>query len=446
MKRPSLKLIVILIVVAGIAVLAWWSTTRPVEVAVAEVVRGTIRSSVEEEGKTRVTERYVVSAPVSGRLLRVDLEEDDEVAKGQVLATIDSIGLTSQIEEAKARITALKRQIEGADRKRPKEEELTRAKLLEETAAAAIDVAEREREEAAAAAEQARREVERAADLFAKRTISSSEKETADLAYTRAQETLRAREKLVKIRMLELDAAKLGTKILEETARDVDWEEEYYRAQIEAIDAGLAAVRDDLERTVIRAPADGKVLALHQESETVVVAGTPILEIGDVTKLEVEADFLSEDVAHMRIGMAVEFTGRALGDAVVPGRITRIYPSAFEKVSSLGVEQQRVMVVASFEDGPPGLGDGFRVDVRVILQEKEDVLLAPGSALFRSPDGGWSAFRLKEGRVELVEVATGIRDQQSAEILEGLEAGDLVVTYPDPDLEDGARAKRVEAD
>jgi HlyD family secretion protein len=440
MKVRPVKLIVILLVVAGIAALVYYSATRPVEVETAEIVRGPIRSSVEEDGETRVVDRYVVSAPVSGRLLRVEVEEDQRVEADEVVARIDSTPLDAQVEEAEARIAALKRQIEGADRKRPKPEEIERAEVQEESAAAAREVAARELEEAKAAAEQARREVVRAEDLYEERTISSSQKEEAELAHTRAVAALRAKERLVRIRELEHEAAVLSTKILKESVHDVDWEEEYYRAQIEAVSAELKAVRDDRERTEVKAPASGKVLRRHIESETVVAAGTPILEIGDTTRLEVEVDFLSEDAAHMREGMPVEISGRALGDEVVEGEISKIYPSAFEKVSSLGVEQQRVTVIAGFDAKGTGLGDRFSVDVRVILEEKDDVVLVPVSALSRTPDGDWQAFRLANGRVELVTVKTGLRDGFRCEVLEGLGEGDEVVVYPEPDLENGDRA------
>ena len=168
--------------------------------------------------------------------------------------------------------------------------------------------------------------------------------------------------------------------------------------------------------------------------------GTPIIEVGDLERLEVEADFLSEDVAHMTVGMKAEIFGRALGDRVVPAKLTHIYPSAFKKISSLGVEQQRVRVVVRPNPGGLDLGDRFRVEIRVILEERADALLLPEGALFRS-GGQWQVFRVEGGRARKTAVTTGLRDGRMREVLEGLSAGDAVILHPDPELDDGTRVE-----
>jgi len=152
----------------------------------------------------------------------------------------------------------------------------------------------------------------------------------------------------------------------------------------------------------------------------------------------VEADFLSEDVAHMKPGMAAEIFGRALADKTVAATIQRIHPSAFEKISSLGVEQQRVTVVFAIARGELPLGDQYRVEVRVILDAKADVLLAPEGALFRMA-GRWHVFIVEDGRAALREIETGLRDGRNREVVAGLSAGDRVVVHPDSALTDGGR-------
>jgi HlyD family secretion protein len=240
------------------------------------------------------------------------------------------------------------------------------------------------------------------------------------------------------MRRLEAAMATLDRSVLEARLGDYDWQEKEHREQIAAVRALLAATRADLRRTRITAPATGVVLRIVRESEQVVAAGTPILELGDLGDLEVEAEFLSEDAARMRVGMAAEIFGGALGERTLSARVVRIHPSAFTKVSSLGVEQQRVTVVLEFAEAPSGLGDAFRVHARVVLEARPDAVRVAEGALFRGEEG-WAAFRLEDDRARVVRVETGIRDGRVREVLAGLAPGERVVLHPPDDLADGAR-------
>lgn len=441
MKPRRIVWLAVLIAVAG--ALAWWFLSSAETVTTAAIVRGRVREFVEEEGKTRVAERYLVSAPVSGRLLRIGLEEGARVAAGDVVAEIEDLPFAAAVQAAEARIRGLSAQLAGVDRMRPKPEELERAGLDVERARQAEELARQEKEEADAAAEKAHRDAERARDLFAKKTIPESQKEDAELAETRTRAAARASEASVRLRGIETRIAKLAEEILAATARDVDWREDQARAEIDAARADLATLEDDRSRTTIAAPVAGTVLRRMQESEAVVAAGTPLLEIGDLAGLTVEADLLSEDAARMAPGLPVEVFGRALGERTLRGSLDRIYPAAFTKISALGVEQQRTTVIVRLADPPEGLGDRYRVDVRVILTERPDALLIPESALFRE-GGAWYAFRVEDGEARRTKVETGIRDGRVREVLSGLSEGDTVVTFPPDTLTDGARVSPTE--
>lgn len=442
MKRlKRVSLVAVLIVVA--LVLWFLAGSQPVPVDTGEVVRGPVRSFVEEEGKTRVVERFVVSVPVAGRLQRVTLEEGDTVETGDVVGEIDPLPLKSQVSRAEANIRALKHRIEGVQTKRPKEAELERAKVLEEKAKESLDVARRELEVAKAELVQAERTLKRARALVKSGSGTPEELDRAEAAERQARERVLAQEVRVQIGELEITARKLDTAILTARLRDFDWEEKDYTAQIAALESSLKKLRDDLRRTRIYAPVDGVVLNRYQESEQVVAAGTPFLELGDLNRLEVEADFLSEDVAHMRVGMTAEIFGRALRDKVIAGKIRRIYPSAFKKISSLGVEQQRVIVVVAFGEGAVPLGDRYRIEVRVILDQREDAVLVPEGALFRHRRR-WHAFKIVDGTATLTPVKTGLRDGRVREVLEGLRPGDKLILHPDNTIQDGTRVKPLE--
>lgn len=430
------------IVVPVLALVAFWfwSQSRPLPVDMTVVTHGPIRAFVEEEGRTRVVDRFVVSSPVTGRLLRVEVEEGDHVECEQVVARLDPLPLGSAVEEVQARIRALRERMDGVDTKKPKAEEIARAKVLEEQARESLEAAGCELDRAKATWSRLEKDLERARDLAEKKLIPLSELDAAIAAECAAHEDVQAREVRVRIARLAISATSLNRTILDARLHDFDWEAKAYEQQIAALEASLATLQDDLERSEVRAPASGIVLRVLQESEQVVQAGTPILEIGDPTRLEVEVDFLSEDAAHMRDGMKAEIFGRALGEDVLEGRVERIYPSAFEKISSLGVEQQRVYVIVVFDGVPTGIKDRFRVEVRVILDERDDVTLVPEGALFRH-QGDWFVFVVDAGAARLRRVTTGLRDGRVREVLEGLQPGERVVLHPGDTIGDGARVE-----
>ncbi len=439
LRKLILPGVAVLLILAAVI----WSSLRPTGVESVVVTRGAIRSFVEEEGRTRVVDRFVISAPVTGRMLRLTVKEGERVAAGGLLVEMDRLALDARVIEAQSRIRSLAQRLSGVGKCRPKPEAITRSKLLEEVAVNAWNAAKHALAQAKATADQASRDAARAKDLAGKGTISGSEEEEARLAERVASEALTAAEVQFRIREIEKQIAKLATKLLEDSAGDLDWEEHLYREQMKEIRAGLAVLEDDLSRARLIAPVDGVVLVLFQESEAVLAAGTPILEFGDVDRLEVEADLLSEDAARLTKGMKVVVAGRALAGREVEGRLTKVYPSAFRKISSLGVEQQRVTVIATFDGSKLKLGDRFRVDFKVILEEREDAVLVPEAALFRE-QGEWRAFRIEDGRARVVAVKTGIRDGRKREVLEGLSAGDRILIHPDPALSDGTRVTVLE--
>jgi HlyD family secretion protein len=437
--RPK-KLIAPAVVVALIVLVALAMSGGSVEVDVASVRTGRVRDTVEEEARTKVVDPYVLSSPVAGRLLRVTVREGQEVEKDEVLATIDRLALDSRLTGARAKLEELRQRVAGVDRRRPKDEEMKRAAYREALAREELTVAEAALNEAVAARAKAVEDAKRARELRGSGTITPAELEGAELTETRAVEDHGIQQRRVTMARLGLEVAKLETSILAATRGDFDWEEKAYRAQIEAAEAELTVLEDDAKRAELSSPIDGVVLRRFQESETVVAAGTPILEVGDVRRLVVEADVLSEDAARMKEGQPVEVFGRALGGETIPGTITRIHGGAFRKISSLGVEQQRVTVVASFDPGERRLGDGFRVHLRVIFEEKRDVLLVPEGALFRR-SGRWSVFRVVDGKAVLTPVRTGLGDGLDREVREGLSDGDEVILHPGNGLEDGARVE-----
>lgn len=370
---------------ATLAVLGWLALRPSVlDVETAVVDRGPLVVTLDEEGRTRVRDRYVVVAPVAGRVARIGLQAGDSVTARQVVARMTPAPLDPRgREQAQAQINAA--------------EDAARA------AEAAVV-------QARAAREQARRNRERAATLAEQRLISPAEREQAFLAETTAVYALAAAES-------RASAA----------AHDV----EQARAALLATGPGATIA--------LRSPVCGSVLAVPERSERVVAAGTPLVEVGDCGNLEIVVDILTTDAAVVRPGARVLVEPWTEG-APLEARVRRVEPAAFTKLSALGVEEQRVNVIADFLTSPAGVGDGFRVDVRIVAWEGADVLRAPSSALFRAGDQ-WAVFVVTEGRARLRPVQVGHHNPSETEVTSGLNVGDVVVRHPSDRVADGVRVR-----
>jgi HlyD family secretion protein len=369
---------------------------RAVPVDIATVKRAPLTVSVEEEGKTRVRQRYLVAAPVAGYIRRIALKAGDAVAARQVLAVIEP-----------ARAVAL--------------DPRTRAQAQAQVSAAqaALAVAEQDAQAATAAAGLARQERVRAESLRQANFLSAQALDTARSAETRALAAQQASVDAVEVARFELDMARAAV------------------ANAARLQAGGPA-----EVMQVRAPVAGRVLRVLHESEGAVAAGEPLLEIGNPASLEVEVEVLSTYAVKIAPGSRV-ILDRWGGDKPLQGRVRVVEPGGFTKVSALGVEEQRVRVIVDFtspREAWQRLGDGYRVEARFVLWEGADVLQLPTSALFRHGEG-WAVFAVKGGRAHLTPLEIGERAGLATQVLSGLAAGAEVVSHPDDTLSDGVRVK-----
>jgi HlyD family secretion protein len=371
----------------------------PVAVEVGTVSRGPLRVAVLEDGRTRVTDRFVVSAPLTGTLGRIELQPGDTVRRGDLVAQI--IPPASPLLDPRARAEA--------------EARVAAAGAARRQAQAASD-------RARAAADQASREAARERTMLRAGATAARIAEEAELAERMRREELASAEFGVKIAEAELALA---------------------RAAVRRLQPGTPAG----QQLAVPAPVDGQVLRVLQESEGVVQAGAPLLEIGDPTALEAVIDVLTTDAVRIKPGdpVRVEQWG---GDSALSGHVHRVEPSAFTRVSALGVEEQRVNVIVHLE-GAAGqshtLGDGFRVEASIAVWEEPDVLQVPSGAVFRRGEG-WGVYVVEAGRARLRPVEIGHRTDTSAQVRRGLEAGEAVVLYPGDTIRDGQRVEPAPVD
>lgn len=361
---------------------------QPLKVEVERAAVGPLVVTVDEEGETRARDRYLVAAPVAGRLERIELHEGDPVAEGDIVARLHPIPLSA----------------------REREEQLARVAAAE----AIVRESEERVRRAGATATQATRERERVDQLVKQGFISSQAAEQAGVAETTARN--------------ELEAAR--------------YHAQSARAEARSARAGLIALASDREKPPlieVRAPAAGRVLRIPEKSERVVAAGAPLVTLGDPQALEVVIDLLSTEAVKVKPGMKVLLEGWG-GNEVLRARVRVVEPYAFTKVSALGVEEQRVNIIADFVDPPGPLGDGYKVDAHIVIWEAQDVLRVPASALFRTGDT-WALFIVADGRARRRAVNVGRRNSTFAQITKGVDAGDTVIRHPSNEISDGARVE-----
>lgn len=382
--------------VALAALLAWAFAPRPLQVETAQATTGPFETTIDEDARTRLAERYVVSTPLAGRLARITLKEGDAVEAGAVVATL-APSLSPLLDERTLR--------EQQARLGAAEAALLRAGTRIGAAQVAL--------------ERARIEEQRTGQLAAQGFVAPTQVDARRL------DTLAARK--------ELATAEEG--------------EHVARHELAQARAALGALREGRGAPFeLRAPVAGRVLKLHHTSETPLAPGAPVLEIGDTRRLEVVAELLTSDALAVPAGSEVRIE-RWGGPVALAGRVRFVEPAAFTKVSALGVEEQRVNVVIDLASPPAqwgALGDGFRVVVRIVTRSEAQALKVPLGALFPRADGqGSSVFLVESGRARLRPVTVVARNGAEAWIAQGLADGATVVIYPPPPLRDGDRVRVV---
>lgn len=397
MNKPTKRILLILLGILATGLLALAFRPQPMLVEVAEVTRGHFEQIVEDDGKTRVRERYVVSAPLAGKLRRIELKAGDKVNRGALLALIEpSIPALLDVRT-----------------ERELTERLGAAEAGKQRSAATVARAQ-------ATLDKSRADLARARKLAASGFVSPTQVEQAELE--------------LKVNVRELEAAQFAEHA---AGHDV----ETARAALMRAREGTSG-KPSGRRWEVHSPVAGQVLKVIQESETAVAIGAPLLEIGDPADLEVVVDLLSTDAVQVRPGNAVriERWGRA---EPLEGRVRRVEPSAFTKISALGVEEQRVNVVIDLN--PPAgkwqsLGDGFRVDARIIVASLDNVVKVPVAALFRAGDQ-WAVFTISGGRASKRTVDLARRGSLEAMVADGLQPGEKVIVHPGDAVKEGSRVK-----
>ena len=390
------RVLTALAIAAALAALVWALIPRPVPVETAAVSKGKFVATVDEDGKTRVRERYVLAAPLAGRLTRVRLKVGDSVKADEVVATI--LPSPAPFLDPRSRTEA--------------EQRLGAAEAARERSKAMV-------ERAQAQSVQAKNDLDRTRSLTERGASTVQALERAETAMRVAERDLRAAE-----------------------FQDHAAEHEVAQAKALLAQYGNAGATPP-ERWTVTAPVAGLVLKVTQESETVVQPGTPLLDIGDPRDLEIVVDVLSTDAVEIHPGaeVTIEHWG---GPGTLAGRVRRVEPAAFTKVSTLGIEEQRVNVLIDIVSPPQdwaGLGDAYQLDTRVTVFTRDDAIIIPSGALFRVGEA-WNVYVVADGRAQRRAVELLRRSGRLAAVTAGVQPGDQVIVYPSDRVAAGVRVQQ----
>lgn len=385
----------LLALLAAAAAFGWALWPRPVLVDVAAVGHGPLEVTVEDEGTTRIREVYVVSAPATGKMLRSQREVGDEVVADRTVVAVIEPTDPALLDVRTQRVN----------------------EAAVEAARAAVDLAEAQVRQARSQLAFAQGDLRRADELAARQAIAERTLEKARLDVATAEAAVASAIATLEVRRRELESA---------------------RARL--IQPGQAAATATGCCVQVKAPVSGRVLKIVAESEQVVQAGAPLIEIGDPGKLEVVVDLLSRDAVRIAVGAPARIESWG-GDTVLAARVRRIEPTGYTKVSALGIEEQRVKAVLDFTDPPEAwrkLGHAFRIVARITAWRGDDVLQVPLGALFRAGDS-WAVFVVEGGRAKLRRVDLAERNLRGARVVSGLADGERIVLHPSDRIQDGVR-------
>tara|TARA_R110002111_G_scaffold126741_5_gene191435 strand:+ start:14096 stop:15457 length:1362 start_codon:yes stop_codon:yes gene_type:complete len=418
-------------------------TPLPVDVTVAET--GEVKAFIEERAKTTLPRTYSIAMPLNGRILPITVEEDQKVTQGQIVAVMDTSDLDAEVAKAKYRVEQYARKIiEQADN-RLEDNSLIQFDEFLKSMDLTVEAASKQQEASKAKWQYARDEFDRKHQLFKRQALSESELNEADLF--KKQSEIDYQKDILTWRSLQAvqSAMQIGKISIQKYKEKKALSEAVLQEEQNEASSQLGQLERDHNRATMRSPINGTILTKNYSNERTLPAGEILLEIGQLEDLEVEADVLSQYVGNIRIGSPVDIEGPAIGNLPVRGKVKRIYPKGFTKISSLGVEQQRVKVIIGFDKNiwkqlqqqNRNLGTDFRVRVKIYTEIKADVVKVSRSALFRNGSGQWQAFLVRNNRTALVDVEPGVMNDFEAEIRSGINAGDRLIIAPSMNLTSG---------
>lgn len=426
--------------VAAFLLLACIGCNRRTEVETASPHKGEIQESFTEPGQTRLAKTWLITMPVSGRIGRIDLEPGDEVRAGQVLVEFDLVPFVEAVAEAKGTVAEIESRIAVKDSNALEATILLETKELTKAAQEVLRASDEQVKAEQARSERASKERARVEALAVDEVVTEAALDDARLAAETALIELKRQQFYRAATDIMLTIVRLGPRYVEEYLDLEQLQRETVVHQLAQARSRLVRAEHELGLASIRSPIDGVVLERYEQGDRTLAAGQGLLLLGNLDELEVVVDVLTQDALRLKVG-GVVLLESALGRTEIAGEVKRIEPAGFTKLSSLGVEQQRVNVIVGFHDRPGKLGVGYRLQARFITGAKEDALTVPRFSVLQALDRSFYVLKVMDGRLRRAPVRIGLRSDLELEVTEGLTTGDLIVARPDTTMRDGMKVK-----
>lgn len=437
-RRTPFFMFPLLLIAAGSIL----SCSGGTEVEVASPYTGKIEEFFTEPAKTRLGNTYLITMPVSGRIGRIDLEPGDTVTKGQQLVEFDVLPLEEEVNEAEARVAELEASLAVIDDNRLEDTAMIEMNVTVKAAEASLKASDKEVEAEQARTNRAAKELERKKKLHQEGTIAQNELDDAELIAETSLIDLRKQQFYRAALNALFVAVKLGPRYVTEYLAREKLERAVTVQQLAQAKSHLARARHQIGLARITSTIDGVVLEKHEQGDSALAAGHPLLLLGNVDELEVIADVLTQDALRLAPGSLVRMEPAARLEPI-EGVVKRIEPAGFTRLSSLGVEQQRVNVIVSFRGPHDNLGVGYRLQATFITGSKADALIVPRYSVLQAPDQTYYVLKVVGRKIRKQPVKLGLRSNLTLEITDGLSENDTLVAKPDTTMKEGMRVTKI---
>lgn len=410
-------------------------------VETTKVSKNTIANYIPEDAKTILERDYLITTPVDGIVIPNEFKEGDFIKKGQIIAKFDNYNRFEKLNSLKSKLTELTAMIEGVNSLKSKQEDFETAKLRIKQAKLTIQEVKKQKKLVELDFKQLESEYLRNKKLLEQHAINKNDFEKLEKNYLTAQINFK---NIINQELTEIDNLKINELALNKLSKginDTDFQKKAYNEQINQTKNEINILDKEINKTSIRSDFSGPVLELYVKDRVSLPSGSKLLKIGDLNTIAIESDILSEEVPQIKVGMPVEISGKALDNKKTMGKVSRVYPIGFTKISALGVEQQRVKVIIAFDNKKLHLLPETSLDIKVITKEHKKVLTLPERATFKNKEK-WYVFMVNsENKLELKEIKIGLKNEDNAEIVSGLTENQVVVLDPDNKLKEGLKVK-----
>lgn len=409
---------------------------KPPEVEVAQAQRGSLEESFQERAETRLEEDYPVNLPVSGRIGRIDLEPGDQVSQGQLITEFDAYPVESEAEAAFEAVRELEQQLEVSRDTEVERAERRRAQAAVESARKGLAALEVQIQDAQLGVRQSERDLERTRNLVAGGALPPQQLEQARLQVDQSRLAVTRLNRELNTARQRVEEARAGVKTFDSQIDNKLQSSQVVAERLAQARTRLERTQYEVTKTPIRSPIEGVVLERLVQGPRELAAGTPLLRLGRPKQQEIVCEVLSQDALRIGVGTRVELDPGG-GKPTFFSKVKEIEPAGFTKLSSLGVEQQRVNVLIALPDEAPDLGIAYELQARFITAHREDCLKIGRFSVLQGPDGGEFVFRIEDGHLEKQPVKLGLRGDREVEVLEGLTPEMKIVKIPDVTMHEG---------